>query len=109
MVRLGDGTDESHAKMREAVDAAWPYVGELFSDDGVNDAMVSRQWAPRHADLWAGWLDHVGQALERATLVVPDSARAHHPVYRAGPIRPPSKALGLNLAPITQFQPNHPA
>src|SRR3546814_291635 len=63
MVRLGDGTDESHAKMREAVDAAWPYVGELFSDDGVNDAMVSRQWAPRHADLWAGWLDHeIGRA-----------------------------------------------
>ena len=31
MLRLGDGTDESHARMQAALDAEWPYVDELFA------------------------------------------------------------------------------
>ena len=33
MVRLGDGTDESHRRMQAALDALWPYTGEMFLSD----------------------------------------------------------------------------
>jgi ring-1,2-phenylacetyl-CoA epoxidase subunit PaaC len=54
-VRLGDGTDESHARMREAVDQVWPYTYELF--DGT--------------DLRPEWLAAVEPVLAEATLTRP--------------------------------------
>jgi ring-1,2-phenylacetyl-CoA epoxidase subunit PaaC len=38
--RLGDGTEESHRRMRDAVEDIWPYTGELFEDD----ATLRPQW-----------------------------------------------------------------
>jgi len=36
-LRLGGGTEESHARMRAALDALWPYAGELFEADALTD------------------------------------------------------------------------
>ena len=33
VIRLGDGTDESHRRMQAALDALWPYTGEMFLAD----------------------------------------------------------------------------
>ena len=43
VVRLGDGTDESHQRMQRALDAEWPYVEELFGpvDQGLLDSGVA--------------------------------------------------------------------
>jgi ring-1,2-phenylacetyl-CoA epoxidase subunit PaaC len=41
MVRLGDGTDESRARMQAALDTLWPYTAELFGDD---DEPLSAPW-----------------------------------------------------------------
>ena len=35
MIRLGDGTDESRARMQAAVDALWMYTGEMFDADAI--------------------------------------------------------------------------
>ena len=40
VVRLGDGTQESHRRMQEALDRLWPYTGEMFAGDDV-DAVLS--------------------------------------------------------------------
>ena len=56
-VRLGDGTEISHARMQDAVDEVWPYTHELFAD------------AP---ELRAAWLSTVDGVLTEATLRRPE-------------------------------------
>ncbi|HEY8242890.1 MAG TPA: 1,2-phenylacetyl-CoA epoxidase subunit PaaC [Casimicrobiaceae bacterium] len=71
VIRLGDGTDESHERMQAAIDASWPYAGELFVADAVDDAMARDGVAPDLATLAAPWRAAVTDALAEATLVVP--------------------------------------
>lgn len=36
MIRLGDGSEESHRRMQDAIDALWMYTGELFTADALD-------------------------------------------------------------------------
>lgn len=72
MVRLGDGTDESHARMQAALNALWMYTGEMFSYDAIDDAMVEQGVAPPADGLRAAFLEHVGEICAEATLAMPD-------------------------------------
>ncbi|WP_432745499.1 phenylacetate-CoA oxygenase subunit PaaC [Streptomyces sp. JH002] len=56
-VRLGDGTAESHARTQRAVDALWPYTGELFDTD---------------EELAESWRERVTATLNTATLTPPE-------------------------------------
>ncbi|WP_373989025.1 1,2-phenylacetyl-CoA epoxidase subunit PaaC [Duganella sp. BuS-21] len=71
MVRLGDGTDVSHAKTQGAVDALWMYSGEVFAYDAVDQAMVAAGVAPAADALRAQWLAHVAEILAEARLTMP--------------------------------------
>ncbi|MBA5688202.1 1,2-phenylacetyl-CoA epoxidase subunit PaaC [Rugamonas apoptosis] len=71
VVRLGDGTPESHAKTQAAADALWMYTGEMFNYDAVDQAMVDAGVAPAAAPLRAQWLEHVAAIFAEATLVMP--------------------------------------
>jgi ring-1,2-phenylacetyl-CoA epoxidase subunit PaaC len=71
VLRLGDGTQESHARMQRALDAAWPFTGELFAPDDVDDAMLASAMGVDLAALRAGWHAHVARVAARATLVLP--------------------------------------
>jgi ring-1,2-phenylacetyl-CoA epoxidase subunit PaaC len=72
VVRLGDGTEDSHRRMRRAVDQLWPFTGELFEMDEVDRAMVERGIAVDLAGLRDRWLDLVRTTLDEATLAMPD-------------------------------------
>src|SRR3546814_9871533 len=82
IVRLGDGTAESHARMQDAVDDAWRFVGELFVDDEIGLDLAQRKIIPAHASLWTDWLSHVKATLDEATLTMPDPDQANHLAYR---------------------------
>jgi len=71
MVRLGDGTELSHARTQAAVNELWMYSGEVFAYDAVDEAMVAAGVAPAADQLRAHWLAHVGEILAEATLVMP--------------------------------------
>jgi ring-1,2-phenylacetyl-CoA epoxidase subunit PaaC len=71
MVRLGDGTEVSHAKTQSAVNELWMYSGEVFAYDAVDEAMVAAGVAPAADELRAHWLAHVGEILAEATLAMP--------------------------------------
>jgi len=71
VVRLGDGTDESHRRMQSAVDNLWMYTGELFEADAVDESLIASGIAVDPRTLKAGWLAHVGGALGEATLAMP--------------------------------------
>lgn len=71
MVRLGDGTDESHSRMQKAVDRLWPYTAELFVADEVDAHAASTGLGPACDSLKAAWLAQMGDLLQQATLTQP--------------------------------------
>ncbi|WP_171187693.1 1,2-phenylacetyl-CoA epoxidase subunit PaaC [Ruegeria sp. HKCCC2117] len=77
VVGLGDGTEESHARMQEALDYLWPYVGEMFASDEVDAQMAAAGIAPNPTDLREEYGALVGRILTQATLSIPESQFAH--------------------------------
>jgi len=71
VVRLGDGTELSHAKMQAAVDELWTYTGEMFLYDETDRAMVAQGVAPAPEALRAAFLQHVAEVFDEATLRMP--------------------------------------
>ncbi len=72
IIRLGDGTAESHRRMQAAMDSLWRYTGELFEMDEVDAAMHARGIGPDLAALHAPWLDLARRTFDEATLQLPD-------------------------------------
>ncbi len=71
LVRLGDGTDESHARCQTALDELWAYTGELFVGDGIDSAMAERGIGLDPAQLAPAWRETVTTQINNATLKVP--------------------------------------
>lgn len=76
VVRLGDGTAESHRRMQAALDLLWPYAGEFFLSDATDVVLAEAGIAPDPASLRAAWEATVRPVLDEATLAVPASAFA---------------------------------
>src|SRR5271170_200787 len=55
LVRLGDGTEESHARVQAALESLWPYTVELFAEDELDREMADRGVAPRLTEVQAAW------------------------------------------------------
>lgn len=108
MVRLGDGTAESHRRMQAALDNAWRFAGELFVDDDITLALVDAGAVPSHASLWPDWLAHVSQTLAEATLNMPAPDEANHLAYRGGIHGRHTEALSLMLAEMQHLQRAYP-
>lgn len=104
IVRLGDGTDESHRRTQKAVTILWPYTGELFEADEVERALVPAGVAADPAALRQPWLDVVGATLEEATLKQPESGW----MQRGGRSGLHSEHLGYLLAEMQVLQRAHP-
>ena len=77
VIGLGDGTAESHAKMQDALNLMWPYVGEMFASDDVDTEMLSTGIAPDLTQLRIAFDARVGAVMADATLTIPDSTFAH--------------------------------
>jgi ring-1,2-phenylacetyl-CoA epoxidase subunit PaaC len=71
LIRLGDGTAESHRRAQTALDDLWPYTGELFSMTEADAALIEAGTIPDPTSLRATWNAAIDGALVRATLVRP--------------------------------------
>lgn len=71
VVRLGDGTEVSHTKMQDALDLLWPYTGEMFLADEIDDTVAQAGIAPSAPELLATWTQTVTDILDEATLTLP--------------------------------------
>jgi ring-1,2-phenylacetyl-CoA epoxidase subunit PaaC len=101
-VRLGDGTDESHRRMQDALDAEWPFVEELF--EPADPTLVADGIAVDPAGLRPAVLRRVEAVLTEATLVVPDVARA----VGGGRQGLHTEHLGYLLAEMQHLSRSHP-
>ena len=71
VLKLGDGTAESHARIQRAFDALWRYTPELFAADGIDAAMRDAGIGPDLAALRESWAALVRDVVDRATLTLP--------------------------------------
>ena len=71
LVRLGDGTEESHDRVARALADNWRYTGEFFDGDVVDDTIEKEYGGPKLADLEAAWQESVIPVIEEATLDTP--------------------------------------
>jgi ring-1,2-phenylacetyl-CoA epoxidase subunit PaaC len=71
MVRLGDGTDESHRRVQAAIDDLWAYTGEMFAVDDSERGLIDDGIAVDPSGLRQQWLHTVSDVLREATLTLP--------------------------------------
>lgn len=74
IIRLGDGTEESHERTRDALDELWGYVSELFEMDEVAEEMLAAGIGVDAAALKAEWDATVDAVLTRASLNRPEDS-----------------------------------
>ncbi|MCU4651995.1 phenylacetate-CoA oxygenase subunit PaaC [Roseibacterium sp. SDUM158016] len=72
VIGLGDGTEESHARMQAALDLLWPYMAEPFEADEVDAAMTEAGVAPDPGTMRGAFMEKVGAVMDAATLTVPE-------------------------------------
>ena len=73
IIRLGDGTDESHRHAQTAIDDLWAYTGEMFEVDDSERGLIDAGIAVDPATLRARWIETVSSVLREATLKLPNS------------------------------------
>jgi ring-1,2-phenylacetyl-CoA epoxidase subunit PaaC len=105
IVRLGDGTEVSHAKTQTAADELWMYSGEVFAYDAIDEAMVAADIAPPADALRAQWLSHVAEIFAEATLTMPP---ADAWMQKGGKQGRHSEHLGFILAEMQFLQRAYP-
>ena len=99
-LRLGDGTGESHERMRRACTALWRFTGEMFRP--VEGLEIDWQ------ALEGSWLDSINAVLERATLPVPDGPRSGAWTAGAGRQGLHTEPFGRMLAEMQHLHRSHP-
>jgi ring-1,2-phenylacetyl-CoA epoxidase subunit PaaC len=73
IVRLGDGTDESHARAQTAIDDLWPFTGEMFAVDDSERRLIDAGVAVDPVALRPRWLKTASDVIGEATLLVPSN------------------------------------
>jgi ring-1,2-phenylacetyl-CoA epoxidase subunit PaaC len=72
MLKLGDGTPESHERLRNAVNQLWRFTGEMFIADETDKLLQEAGIAPDLAAIKINWDTMVNEVLEKATLTRPE-------------------------------------
>jgi ring-1,2-phenylacetyl-CoA epoxidase subunit PaaC len=103
-VRLGDGTAESHERMRAGLAAMWPYVAEMFTPEPQFDGLVETGVAVDVAALRPEWDTEIGAVLAEATLEVPEAGWT----ARGGRRGLHTEHLGHLLAELQHLHRSHP-
>ena len=104
VIRLGDGTEASRARMQQSVDDLWMYTGELFAADDLDRAMAEAGIGPDLAALREPWLEKVRGIFSEATLTAPGEAW----MQRGGKQGVHTEKLGFLLAEMQYLQRAYP-
>jgi ring-1,2-phenylacetyl-CoA epoxidase subunit PaaC len=104
MIRLGDGTELSHERVQEALNAVWRYTGEMFVEDEIDEAMRKNFDGPDLADIQKLWQRDVENTVAEATLTLPDDEW----MLSGGKQGQHSEHLGFVLAEMQYLQRSFP-
>lgn len=101
-IRLGQGTEESAAKMRHALEILWPYVDEMFRDEEVHQNVEGIAVLP--STLRSAWEEEITAVLDAAGLEIPSTGQA----MAYGRRGEHSEHLGYLLAEMQVLARKHP-
>jgi ring-1,2-phenylacetyl-CoA epoxidase subunit PaaC len=104
MLRLGDGTPESRARMQGAIDDLWAFTGEMFETDDSERALTESGIAIDPAVLYPRWLKTVSGIVSEATLALPGAGW----MQRGGRSGRHSEHLGHLLSELQSMQRTFP-
>lgn len=104
VVRLGDGTEESHRRAQAALDALWPYTAEFFAPDETERTVAAAGVGVEGAVLEEAWNATVHATLEEATLSVPPAS----PFRSGGRLGLHTEHLGHLLSELQYLQRTYP-
>ena len=104
LVRLGDGTAESHARVQRALTELWPYSNEFFATDLIDQVLEQAQIAPPLATLETRWQALLEPVIKEATLACPPGRGK----LTAGKRGLHGEALGFVLAEMQFLQRAYP-
>lgn len=74
VIRLGDGTEDSHQKVQQSLNDLWEYTNDLFAMNDVDDLLISENIAINLNDVKPLWNNTINEILERATLTRPEDS-----------------------------------
>jgi ring-1,2-phenylacetyl-CoA epoxidase subunit PaaC len=74
VIRLGDGTEESHDRMRNSIDELWPFTGELFLPAAYEKQAAANGTGVDVTLLQPEWHKRINEVLDEATLPLPNAA-----------------------------------
>ena len=101
VLRLGDGTEESHTRISNALDELWMFTGELFQSDEIEETLLESGIGADLSKIQSAWKERVNAVLIEATLTVPENDWAQ----TGGKNGYHSEHLGFLLAEM-QYLPN---
>jgi ring-1,2-phenylacetyl-CoA epoxidase subunit PaaC len=104
VVRLGDGTPESHGRLEQALAALWRFTSEFFAADELDLAMAGAGVAPDLRLLEAPWRERVAGVFAEATLPVPPTV----PLALSGRAGRHGEGFGRLLAEMQFLQRAYP-
>lgn len=104
LVRLGDGTQESHDRVQVSLKHLWKYTGELFAADAVDICMRDEFNGPDLAEIERQWRAEIAAVVNEATLELPQDG------WMAGGGRDGrhSEAFGYLIAEMQSMQRTYP-
>jgi ring-1,2-phenylacetyl-CoA epoxidase subunit PaaC len=94
VIKLGDGTGESHARVQRALDDLWRFTGEMFLADDVDRAAAEQGFGVDPSQLEQRWRERIEQVASAATLTLPEGGY----MQRGGRAGQHTEHLGLLLA-----------
>ena len=100
IIRLGDGTEESHQRIQEAVNFHWRFTHELFFQNEVDKTLIELGIGLDLATLFDDWKNYVSNVLQQATLELP----SHSFKLEGGRTGMHSEHLGYLLAEMQYMQ-----
>ena len=104
ILKLGDGTDESHSRLQSAVDDLWRYTGELFLGDDLERRLSDAKIAVDSSTLERPWSGQVNGVLQRAGIRIPEVKW----MQRGGRQGRHTEHLGHMLGEMQVLQRQHP-
>jgi ring-1,2-phenylacetyl-CoA epoxidase subunit PaaC len=78
VIRLGDGTEESHQRMMNAIEELWMYTGDMFEMDEVDEELIKAEIAVDMKKIFPLWEVKVKEVFKEATLEVPQNVFMQH-------------------------------
>lgn len=104
MMRLGDGTAESHARVQSAIDDLWAFTGEMFAADDSERGLIDAGIAVEPASIKPSWLKTITGVIAEATLTLPTSDW----MQKGGRIGHHTEHLGHLLSELQSMQRSFP-